>query len=256
MELKDKISVIVSDLKKVGINNPFFQTGVLTTIGKESNFNPQAEKGYSSTSNNSIRKLFGSRVSGLNDAQLNALKKDDRKFFNTIYGGNFGLKQLGNTQEGDGYKYRGRGLHQLTGRGNYEAYAKRIGVDIVNNPDLLNDFEVASKVVAEFFKRNIDNFSDAYGVKNINEIKDTVTGTKVAVSINSGGKDKRGSDTESKALGFLDKVSIANAQIVENLEGAASYTKNNIVPILLISLGIAGIVYFGFINKNTKFKLA
>ena len=47
--------------------------------------------------------------------------------------------KLGNTPEkdGDGQKYKGRGLIQLTGRSNYEAYKKYCGYDVVKQPELL-----------------------------------------------------------------------------------------------------------------------
>ena len=48
-------------------------------------------------------------------------------------------QRLGNTPQadGDGQRYKGRGLIQITGRANYEAYKKYCGFDVVNNPDLL-----------------------------------------------------------------------------------------------------------------------
>lgn len=46
-----------------------------------------------------------------------------------------GSKILGNTQPGDGYKFRGGGIAQLTGRWNYAAFSKWSGIDFVNNPD-------------------------------------------------------------------------------------------------------------------------
>ena len=48
-----------------------------------------------------------------------------------------GRKDLGNTQQGDGVKYKGRGLIQITGRANYEKYAKYCGYDVVKKPELL-----------------------------------------------------------------------------------------------------------------------
>ncbi len=50
-----------------------------------------------------------------------------------VYGGDWGRKNLGNTQPGDGYNYRGRGLIQLTGRANYA----RTGPTYETNPDLV-----------------------------------------------------------------------------------------------------------------------
>lgn len=44
--------------------------------------------------------------------------------------------KLGNTQKGDGYRYKGRGPIQLTGRSNYAACGKALGVDLVNHPEL------------------------------------------------------------------------------------------------------------------------
>lgn len=48
-----------------------------------------------------------------------------------------GRKDLGNTHVGDGVRYKGRGLIQITGRANYEAYKKFCGYDVVARPELL-----------------------------------------------------------------------------------------------------------------------
>lgn len=55
---------------------------------------------------------------------------------NIIYGGAFGNKNLGNTLDGDGYKFRGRGLSQITGRRLYQWASGVEHVDFVANPDL------------------------------------------------------------------------------------------------------------------------
>ena len=48
-----------------------------------------------------------------------------------------GRKDLGNVQKGDGVRFKGRGLIQLTGRANYAAYKKFCGYDVVAHPELL-----------------------------------------------------------------------------------------------------------------------
>jgi putative chitinase len=72
-----------------------------------------------------------------------------------------GRKDLGNTVEGDGYKYRGRGIFQLTGRANYEKYGKALGLDLVNNPDLAANPETALRIACEYWKsRKINATAD------------------------------------------------------------------------------------------------
>lgn len=61
---------------------------------------------------------------------------------------------LGNKGEGDGDKFKGRGFIQLTGRANYTKYSKALGLDtqLVKNPALANDPEIAAKILASFLK--------------------------------------------------------------------------------------------------------
>lgn len=60
-----------------------------------------------------------------------------------------GRKDLGNTQPGDGPRFKGRGYIQLTGRYNYEAFAKASGLDVINNPDMIsNDASIAAEASA------------------------------------------------------------------------------------------------------------
>jgi peptidoglycan hydrolase-like protein with peptidoglycan-binding domain len=62
-----------------------------------------------------------------------------------------GRSDLGNTQPGDGVRYKGRGFIQLTGRANYTSYGKKLGVDLVGNPDLALEPRVSAEVLAEYF---------------------------------------------------------------------------------------------------------
>jgi len=63
-----------------------------------------------------------------------------------------GRKVLGNTEPGDGEKFKGRGFMQLTGRYNYGVIGNALGVDLVNNPDLVSEPEMAMKTAVAYWK--------------------------------------------------------------------------------------------------------
>lgn len=63
-----------------------------------------------------------------------------------------GRRDLGNTQPGDGQRYKGRGVIQLTGRANYKTYGDKLGIDLVNNPELAANPEVAWKVAGQYWQ--------------------------------------------------------------------------------------------------------
>lgn len=61
---------------------------------------------------------------------------------------------LGNKGNGDGDKFKGRGFIQLTGRSNYTKFSKTLGkgTELVKNPELANDPEIAARILALFIK--------------------------------------------------------------------------------------------------------
>lgn len=73
-------------------------------------------------------------------------------------------KILGNTKPGDGARYKGRGYIQITGKYNYAKAGKALGIDLVKNPKLAENPDVAAKIAVWFWQHrvqpNVDNFDN------------------------------------------------------------------------------------------------
>ena len=80
-----------------------------------------------------------------------------------------GRSDLGNTQPGDGRRFKGRGLIQLTGRANYAAYSKFTGVDYLAQPDKLSADPVAAVDVSCWFwkDRGVDKLAERDDLKAV-----------------------------------------------------------------------------------------
>lgn len=103
-----------------------------------------------------------------------------------------GRSDLGNTQPGDGARYKGRGIIQLTGRANYRDYGRILGVDLENNPEKAATPEIAVKVACEYWKRRrineVADADDVYGVTRringgLNGIEDRIAKLRIAKTI-------------------------------------------------------------------------
>ena len=151
------IQIITDELKKRG-----FGTGqiaaVLGNIGVESGFKTVSENlNYANTSVSRIREIFGKRTEGMSDTDLEKIKKDPYLMAEMMYGSNTAIgKGMGNTEPGDGFKFRGRGFIQLTGKKNYAEASKSIFGDdrLVSNPDLVSDPITAAQVTAWYAERS------------------------------------------------------------------------------------------------------
>jgi predicted chitinase len=191
---KKMVEAVVKALNKYGITNPLVQKAILSTIGKESGFKiNRSETSYKNTAASRIRSIFGSRFIDMSDAEIDALKKDDNAFWEKVYGGEWGRKNLGNTEPGDGAKFIGRGFNGLTGRSNYQRYTDLMrsngtNADLVANPNLLYDPEIAAEANALYFLQGLTNplIIKKYGNKDPNDFKDFTTALKAAVNANAG----------------------------------------------------------------------
>jgi putative chitinase len=79
------------------------------------------------------------------------------KIANKVYAG-----RMGNTEDGDGWAYHGRGLIQLTGKDNYRNCGEGIGMDLISNPELLLQPKGAALSAGWFWgKRGLNALSDS-----------------------------------------------------------------------------------------------
>ena len=70
-----------------------------------------------------------------------------------------GRTDLGNANPGDGARYKGRGLIQLTGRANYAQYGKLLGLKLIDNPELAADPATSLLIACKFWNLNVLNLS-------------------------------------------------------------------------------------------------
>ncbi|MEP6676379.1 MAG: glycoside hydrolase family 19 protein [Ferruginibacter sp.] len=93
-----------------------------------------------------------------------------------------GRKNLGNTQTGDGVRFKGRGLIQITGRSNYLAVGNALGVDFIKTPTLLGGKNV-NVCSNDQLKNAAMSAGWFWNSRNLNAIADTIN---IAKPIDSG----------------------------------------------------------------------
>jgi len=121
-------------------------------------------------------------------------EKNPQKLANKVY-----ANRLGNGDEasGDGWKYRGKGLIQLTGKDNYIRIGKDIGLDLVNNPDLLLQPNGAALSTASFWSSKKLNYQA--------DLNTNLSFDNISVAINGG---KIGLDERRKYWEKIKKILI------------------------------------------------
>jgi predicted chitinase len=156
----DGIKALIAACDKVGLTTKEQKCALLGIAGGESRWIPQLEAYNYSPSR--LKQIYSFATDADIDRYSNASKKgvSRTEFFSWAYGPTKrGKGFLGNLTDADGGKYFGRGFIQLTGKSNYQRYQKLandigLNIDIVNNPDSLDDDINTSAIVAALYLKD------------------------------------------------------------------------------------------------------
>lgn len=126
---------------KAVLANAHRETGGFTAIEENMNYKSAAR----------IKEIYGKTIRKWG-GNVNTLVKNPQALANVVMDDRINNKGLGNNKDGDGYRYRGRGLIQITGRAMYRQIGQKLGIDLENNPDLINDPKIMGQVVDAFME--------------------------------------------------------------------------------------------------------
>lgn len=149
----DREGQLLLDATKAGMTSPKELANFMAQVSAESQGLTKLEEGFRYTRGISQIPVKYAHREGdkpLETARVEALQGKPEKLAELMYGG-----RMGNDQPGDGYTYRGRGYMQLTGKENYAAAGKALGLDLVKNPDLASAPENASKIATWYWENRV-----------------------------------------------------------------------------------------------------
>lgn len=95
-----------------------------------------------------------------------------------------GRADLGNLQPGDGYRYRGRGIFQLTGRHNYQKAGAALGLDLEGHPELAARMDISARIAVWYWRTHGHKQNGVW--MTLNELADTGQFERITRSINGG----------------------------------------------------------------------
>lgn len=162
MNLAEKYKTL---FEQYGVITPLEKAHFMAQIDHESGLVPKAENlNYSPKRLMEVFKKYFP-----NPAKANFYAGKPQAIANRIYANRMGN---GDEASGDGYKYRGRGFIQLTGKSNYAALSKATGIDFVKNPDLLQ--EEANAVVAALWYWKVNGLNQLAAKDDLDAISDKI----------------------------------------------------------------------------------
>jgi putative chitinase len=148
--------------EKYEINTPNRIAAFMAQCGHESADFTMLEENLN-YSEDSLNKVFG-RYFGPNGRNAKEYARNPEKIANYVYQDEFRSKQgaMGNVNPGDGWKFRGRGIKQLTGRNNYTAFGKSVGMSADEAADYVATPKGAFESACWFWATNkLEKFADA-----------------------------------------------------------------------------------------------
>ena len=130
---------------------------------ESNNFRTLEENLHYSTAG--LMRTWPSRFSSADVAEQYA--ENPEKIANKVYAGRMGN---GTEESGDGWKYHGRGVIQLTGKENYVNFGSAVGIDLTGNPDCLVDPRYAALSAGWFWnKKGLNDLADKQDYKTMTE---------------------------------------------------------------------------------------
>lgn len=135
---------LIQAMDQGGITDPKSKAMLMANVDHESGGFTKTEENLNYSAKR-LQQVFPKYYQSVEDARADA--GNPEAIANKVYGG-----RMGNTEAGDGFKYRGRGALQLTGKAQYEAMGKKLGVDLVNNPELAADPKYSAQIAVAHWK--------------------------------------------------------------------------------------------------------
>lgn len=164
--------------KAYSITSPRRIVGFLSQIGVESKNLSTVVENLNYSVDGLLRTFGRHRISAADCERLGrkpGQPADRASIAELVYGGAWGATHLGNTQPGDGARFIGRGLKQLTGRDNYARCGKALGEDFLSQPDRLV-MPVNAALSAGWF----------WAANGLNEIADRGDVVEMTLRVNGG----------------------------------------------------------------------
>lgn len=172
-DVEDWCNELNKAMPKYGITTPQRIASFISQCAHESRDFTALEENLN-YSEKALNAVFG-RYFGPGKRNAAEYARNPEKIANYVYMDEFRRSPLGNVKEGDGWRFRGRGLKQLTGRSNYERFAK--------------DYDITAEEAAEWLETKEGALASAlwfWDNNGLNELADTGNVAKVTKRINGG----------------------------------------------------------------------